>query len=558
MNIQKTAIGLCFLFVFSGTLFALATEQIGPAPEGNPHGFVSSNWSDTVKTLALHPSRVYSRWVNGAEDIYFKTADIQQLNDLLAMFSTVAEEPILIIRSESEPNVQSFQGQEIEYNLRLRIPEGIYLQMAKEKKDPIQWPTEPQLLLISQPIKMQQLEIPKNILVILNDKDADEASGSEQVTQEQVVTGNTQFALDLYTRLSAKEGNLFFSPYSISTALAMTYAGARSDTKTQMMETLHFFRPDETFHALFGGLEKGLNEQGRKGDYQLSVANALWVQKDFQFLKSFLDLNREHYSAALKEVDYRQNPEEARKIINTWVEEKTNDKIKDLIPEGVLDAMTRLVLTNAIYFKGDWASQFDKAVTVRQDFYLTPRKAATVPLMFQKGDYKFSRTDTIQMLELPYKGEDLSMLVLLPKEKEGLGDLEKELTAENLTEWQQKMHKQEVLVFLPKFTMTYECELNKTLEQMGMPLAFSGGADFSGMTGRRDMFISNVIHKAFVAVDEEGTEAAAATGVVMKLTAVREPPPTFRADHPFVFLIKDNKTGSILFMGRVADPTKEE
>lgn len=382
-------------------------------------------------------------------------------------------------------------------------------------------------------------------------------------TVDQVVEGNTTFALDLYRKLALvpePEGeaeNVFFSPYSISTALAMTYAGARGRTKAQMQQTLHFFEPDETFHTLFGALEKTLNEQGRKGEYQLLAANALWLQKGYRFLESFLSLTQQNYSASLKEVDYKQSPEDARQVINAWVGEKTNDKIKDLIPSGVLDAMTRLVLTNAIYFKGDWALPFDKTRTKEDVFYRTPEKTVKVPLMFQKEEFEYGTTDTLQMLNLPYKGGNLSMLVLLPKTIDGLADLRSQLTAENLAVWKKQMHRQEVQVYLPKFTMACRYELHKPLAEMGMPQVFSREADFSGITGGRDLFISDVIHKAFVAVDEEGTEAAAATGIVAKLTSARKPPPTFRADRPFVFLIQDNASGSILFMGRVTDPTKK-
>jgi len=373
---------------------------------------------------------------------------------------------------------------------------------------------------------------------------------------EMIVSGNTAFAFDLYAQLKDEDGNLFFSPYSISTALAMTYAGAKANTAEQMAETMHFSRYHREFHPMFGLAIDGLNQQGKKGDYQLSIANALWAQKDYPFLDSFIDLNKQYYKAGLENVDFINETEKTRQQINQWVEDRTNEKIKDLIPEGVLNALTRLVLTNAIYFKGDWASQFDKDNTKDADFFISPDKTVTAPLMHQKEYFKYGQTDTLELLELPYKGDDLSMLVLLPKEKDGLAALEKELTAENLTAWQKRMYKKEVLVYLPKFKMTSEFSLNDTLKAMGMSDAFDQlKADFSGMDGTKNLYISAVLHKAFVEVNEEGTEAAAATGVVMGLRSMPAPPPVFRADHPFVFIIKDNNTDSILFVGRVTDPT---
>ena len=387
---------------------------------------------------------------------------------------------------------------------------------------------------------------------------------------ELLVKGNTQFAFDLYAQLKNQDGNLFFSPYSISTALAMTYAGAKCETAEHIAQTLHFpecngsespgwMRTTEQFHRAFGRLIDRLNQQGRKGDYQLSLANALWGQKGYPFLDSFIELNGQYYHAGLENVDFVKETEKSRLKINQWVEDQTQDKIKDLIPEGILDAMTRLVLTNAIYFKGDWASKFDKDNTSDAPFYLLSDETVTVPLMFQKEKFNYGQTDALQLLELPYKGDDLSMLVLLPKEKGGLADLEEQLTTETLAEWQKRMRKREVKVHLSKFKMTSKFSLSDTLAAMGMPDAFDGTkADFSRIDGSRSLYISEVLHKAFVEVNEEGTEAAAATGVIISRTSLPAPPPVFCADHPFVFVIKDNNTQSILFIGRVADPTKEQ
>jgi serpin B len=370
-----------------------------------------------------------------------------------------------------------------------------------------------------------------------------------------IVEGNNKFALELYQELKAKEGNLFLSPYSISTALAMACAGARGQTEKQMADALCFPpMSNEQFHKEFGSIIKQLNKAGEKGGFELVVANALWGQKDYKFLQEFLTLVKTNYEGDLQQVDFATQTEAARKTINTWVENKTKDKIMELIKPGTLDSMTRLVLTNAIYFKGKWASQFKPERTEDAPFTLSDGGKKNIPMMSQKTQFGYMETDSIQALEMPYVNNDLSMVILLPKKLDGVKDLEKDLTSENLAGWIAKLRKREVQVFFPKFKMTSEFELAKVLSDMGMPDAFSSKADFSGMAGNRELFISAVIHKAYVDVNEEGTEAAAATGVVMRLTSVEPPPPVFKADHPFIFLIRDNQTGNILFMGRLANP----
>ncbi len=391
----------------------------------------------------------------------------------------------------------------------------------------------------------------------------DKAS-SEEVLEgksvEAVVAANSRFAVTMYKRLVGHEqtvngqGNLFFSPYSISTALAMTWAGANGQTEQDMGRTLGFDGVEGDVHALLGAMQKRLNDRGREGGYQLSVANALWGQQGEPFLADYLQLVERSYRAGLNQVDFIKQTEQARLTINRWVEDKTQDKIKDLIARGALDSMTRLVLTNAIYFKGDWASQFDKKATREEPFHVGPDKTVRVPMMFQKQTLAYRKFDEVEVLRLPYKGDDLSMVILLPTNPDGLAELEEELTTETLAQLMEGLHDVELEVYLPKFKMEWGAgSLQDDLAAMGMAVAFSGDADFSGMTGKRNLFISDVVHKAFVEVNEEGTEAAAATGVIMKLTAVMETP-VFRADRPFVFLIKDNKVGSILFMGRVVNP----
>jgi serpin B len=378
----------------------------------------------------------------------------------------------------------------------------------------------------------------------------------DAVDAEHLVKGNAAFALDLYSALHKQEGNLFLSPYSISTALAMTYGGARGDTREQMAKALKFTLPQNQLHGAFARLQAQLNTEQDKGDIELTVANALWAEKHYSFLEDFIQSTNKNYGAPLNRVDFTNTPEETRKRINKWAEQKTNDKIKDLIQPGVLNALTRLVLTNAIYFKGNWSHQFKESETKNDRFWLTRDKAVTVPLMTQKGDFSYGKNEDMQLLALPYVGDNLSMLVLLPNEVDGLSKLETTLTEDTLASWLPLLRKREVRVFLPKFTMTSEFNLGKILAAMGMPDAFTPQADFSGMTGNRDLYINAVIHKAFVDVNEEGTEAAAATAVTMKFTSAGTPPPEFRADHPFLFLIRHNPSGSILFLGRVADPAQ--
>lgn len=369
-----------------------------------------------------------------------------------------------------------------------------------------------------------------------------------------VVDGNTAFALDLYRELKGEEGNLFFSPYSISTALAMTYAGARGETERQMAQTLHFTLGQDWLHPAFASLETGLQAVQQPGELQLRVANSLWPQIDYPFLEAYLSLVAEHYGVLITPVDYRQT-EAARTRINTWVEEKTEKKIEDLIPPGMLDALTTLVLVNAIYFKGNWANQFDPASTAGAPFWVTPDEPIQVPMMTQEKEFRYAEWEGLQILELPYVGNYLSMVVILPEEVGGLAALENALTVENLDRWTGRLWQREVVVFLPRFGMSWGFELSRTLIAMGMGAAF-GGADFSGMDGTTSLFIDKVLHKAFVDVNEEGTEAAAATAVIMA-RGMPPPPVTFRADHPFLFLIRDNKTGSILFLGRVLEPESE-
>jgi len=343
----------------------------------------------------------------------------------------------------------------------------------------------------------------------------------------------------------------------------------RGQTESQMAGVLHFpviakpgtelsstLIPDrQQFASAFAGIIKDLNSRGEKGGYELRVANALWGQKNYGFLEEYLKLVKTNYDGQLNEVDFIRATEAARKTINRWVEKKTNNKIKNLIQKGVLDSMTRLVLTNAIYFKGNWARQFKEDNTREAPFTLADGKKVDAAMMNQTAEFRYMETDSFQGIELPYVDDELSMIILLPKETDGLDEFEKTLTAENLSKWLNKLYKREVVVSVPKFKMISQFSLASVLKSMGMTDAFSSKADFSEINGKRDLLISAVIHKAYVDVNEEGTEAAAATGVTIKLTSIGPSrTPIFRADHPFMFLIRDNHTNSILFIGRVMNP----
>ena len=380
-------------------------------------------------------------------------------------------------------------------------------------------------------------------------------SAAEDAMVKKMVDDNTAFTLDLYTQLKSNEGNLFFSPFSISTALAMTYAGARENTAKQMADVLHFPEEQDQLHHAMGDLISDLNDIQKQGDIELRVANALWAQKDYKFLKEFSRVILNSYRAELKHVDFAIAHEAARQAINAWVEQQTNQKIKDMIQPGILDAMTRLVLVNAIYFKGFWDNQFKESDTRDHDFWISPQSRLSKPMMHQEKKFRYFEDERLQILEMPYKNRVLSLVVLLPKKRDGLVELESSLNLENIKSWQNRMQERKVEVFFPKFKIESQFSLSSNLIAMGMSDAFSPErADFSGMAGDKNLYISAVIHKAFVQVNEEGTEAAAATGAVVGVTSIGLPSPVFKADHPFIFFIRDNASQSILFFGRIEDP----
>jgi serpin B len=370
--------------------------------------------------------------------------------------------------------------------------------------------------------------------------------------------GNNTFAFDLYHTLKENSGNLFYSPYSISSALAMTYAGARGETEKQMADTLHFTLPQDRLHPAFNSLSQALASRGQESEIQnkkgfiLRNVNALWGRQDYKFVPAFLKLLDENYGAGLKTLNFAQEPEESRLTINNCVSEQTEDRIKDLIPSGSIDGMTRLILTNAIYFKANWLFQFNDSLTGNGQFNLLDGGKVTVPMMNQTEYFAYTKGSGYQAVELPYQGRQLSMVIMLP-DKGKFDTFEDSLEYARLQKITGNLKGEEVSLTMPKFAFTSDFRLKPTLSDMGMPDAFSGNADFSGITEEENIWIGDIFHKAFVAVDENGTEAAAATAVIMPGAAPGEPL-KFTMDRPFIFLIRDIETNTILFMGRVLNP----
>lgn len=377
-----------------------------------------------------------------------------------------------------------------------------------------------------------------------------------------VVLANNKFAFDVYPKLIEKEKNTFFSPLSISSAFGMVYEGANGKTASEIKSVFHFPEDMNILRSSFYSINNEINKTSK--EYQLSIANALWAQKDYKFLDEYISSVDKYYGGKVTNLDFLNAVEEARLIINKWIEDKTNNKIKDIISKGSLSEATKLVLTNAIYFNGKWEKPFEKKATKADIMFTTnPGINVNVNMMQQTNDdktvFKYGENNDLQILEMPYKGDKLSMVVVLPK-KNDITSLEKLLTLSNFNNWKKSLKEQRVNVFIPqfKFDSKYSSMAN-TLKSMGMPTAFSpGNADFSKMDGTKDLFIDSVIHQSFVDVNEDGTEAAAATVVMMATTSAgpQEGPviPTFYANHPFVFVIQDTTNRNILFMGRIVNP----
>ncbi len=373
-----------------------------------------------------------------------------------------------------------------------------------------------------------------------------------------VVKANNQFAFDLYGKLDSKSGNVFFSPFSIFDALSMTYVGAKGETRTQMEKALHITLSNENFNSAFSKIIKKTSSNVNSGEYTLNMANALWAQEDFHFLKSFLLIIKKYYNGDAFRVNF-SNSNVANEI-NNWADKQTNGKIKEIV--GQIDPLTRLILTNAIYFKGKWTSGFGTSTTKSSTFYVNPKQEIKAHMMYQEAKFNYMENKSLQAIEMSYEGGNLSMIVLLPKDRYGMGELEKSLNASNFRKWISEMDEQKVKVYFPKFKIETDYELKQPLESLGMTDAFND-ADFSGMDGAKDLHISQVIHKAYIDVNEKGTEAAAVTAVVMTFTCSpnSRPPeiPIFRADHPFIFFIIDrtatSSNGVIMFMGKITNPS---
>jgi len=375
------------------------------------------------------------------------------------------------------------------------------------------------------------------------------------------VEANTIFAQKLYSKLAATKGNVFFSPASVQTALAMTYAGARGQTAAEMAKTLELRLPAAELHPAFVAFSKRLTASGGQGP-EVRIANRLFGQQGLPMDPEFSKITEAQYGAKVELVDFKAAPDPARQRVNQWVSEQTNDKIKDLLPPGSVDTLTRLVLANAIYFKGKWATPFDKAATKAEPFTVRPGTTVQAQMMHNKKlSAGYGEAADAQVLELEYVAPSadraMSMVVILPRAADGLAKVEQTLSAGGLGTYVGALARgQQVDLSLPRFKVTSEFSLGDTLIAMGMPLAFDARkADFTGITKEEPLFISRVQHKAFVDVNEEGTEAAASTGVVMSTRGLPPPPKVFRADRPFVFVIRDVTSGAVLFMGRVANPT---
>jgi serpin B len=374
-----------------------------------------------------------------------------------------------------------------------------------------------------------------------------------------LVDGNNTFALDLYQTLRTQNGNLILSPYSISLALAMTHAGARSKTEAQMAQVMHF-PPQAQLHPAFNALDLQLQKQpaNPKKDQeplQLNIANAVWAEQTFSFLPEYLNTLALNYGAGIRLSDFINKPEPTRKEINDWVSDQTKEKIQNLLPEGTVNPDTRMVLVNAIYFKADWLDQFDANDTRDLPFTLLDGSKVNAPMMGQEMRIPYTSGDGYQAIELPYAGNTAAMEIIVPDEGR-FEEIESALDYTMLSEILAGLEQSTVILRLPKFEFESSFLLSDALAGMGMPAAFDrSAADFSGMTGKKDLFISDVVHKAFVAVDEEGTEAAAATAVIMEAAGEAMPEGIILViDRPFIFLIRDLQSGQILFIGRVLDP----
>lgn len=383
----------------------------------------------------------------------------------------------------------------------------------------------------------------------------EDLSATATISGSDIVSANNRFTFDLYTYYARKEkDNVFLSPFSISSALSMTQEGANGPTKDEMKKVLHLSSETKKTYEQINVLMSSLRSNDQ---YELKLANALWVQKDFALLPAFQNTVQKYYLGKVQNLDFKNAVEPSRQTINAPIAELTNDRIKDLIPENSLSQDTRLVLTNAIYFKAAWANEFLPAFTKDASFTLSSGVVKKVPMMNQTDHFAYAETADLQMVKLPYNKNELSMTVLLPKTGK-LSRVESQLSQENFEKWSKNLESASVQLSLPKFKFGTKYFMSQDLAEMGMKTAFTDQADFSGMSKDTSLKISEVIHQTFVEVDEKGTEATAATAVVMTAAGMptRVEPKIFTADRPFIFVIQHEKTGAILFVGRVSDPSK--
>ena len=365
-------------------------------------------------------------------------------------------------------------------------------------------------------------------------------------------------AFKFYAREAAKPANLFFSPYSLHSAFAMAYEGAKGPTAAQIAAVFSFPPQAKKLRASVKTLNDGLDAAAKGA--QLLQANAFWAEQEYKFLPAYTGALTRHYKAEAKPANFKTAAEVSRRAINAWAEERTKGRITGLFPEGALNALTRLVLVNAVYFKGNWAAPFAKGLTGEADFTRGDGQKIKVQMMGFSGtrDLEYGETENFQLVRLPYAGGSLAMLVALPKDGKKLADAAAGLSAARLAEMRAVLAEQKTKVFLPRFSFGSGFDLNGPLAEIGMPLAFTDAADFSGMDGTRRLYIQRAVHKAFVEVNEEGTEAAAATGIAMGVKSANFGFALLRADRPFLFLIEDVKSGLVLFMGKVEDPNLKE
>lgn len=403
-------------------------------------------------------------------------------------------------------------------------------------------------------IKVDGQATPTNSQNPLNQKATPiNSNQTSTIVLDNVVDANNQFASDLYSKYKSKEGNIFFSPFSVSTALAMTYEGAKGKTAEEMQAVLHLPVDKQKIRSDFVSIYGEINKENKA--YMLTNANVLWVQKDYPFISNYYSTVDTYYKGKVTNLDFKTETEKSRVTINNWVENQTYNKIRNIIPPGILTSDTRLVLTNAIYFKANWSNQFDPQNTRDVKFYVNSNVSVNSKMMHQLSYFNYIETSNLQILEMEYLGNDLSMLVILPREN-NLNQIENIFNKENLTEWKKYMTGKEVEVTFPKFKFETKYFMANDLAEMGMPAAFKfPDADFTGMSPTGELYIGEVIHQTFVEVTEYGTEASAATVEIMP-GAIPEPPKIFNADHPFIFLIQQKSTGNILFIGRLTDPSK--